>query len=838
MLRTRVLTSLLACLVFVGLARADEAHGPDSERWMSLPRLREVWQREGLGRRSGVAGTDAYYTLTDDGKAVVALDGATGRDRWRQEMPRPVDADGQGMWEGGLLGSLLGHNARPVVLAGADLLVATSIPHERSVFLASLDTRTGQMRWSRTVECGYFQVVRSAGDWVLQCGRGRLFKNNSLLVLSAKDGAQRAKLTMTEPFAVAPGGGICTTGKARVSCFRLQGGRLVQRWSRSVAETASPDVQATASFVVRLGERVQVFRLSDGRPLFERPPAAWTSVDPSQERMFVPGGGRIEVVRLKDGASSTFPWQSGRPIPRLLYNERAIVIVPHRWRPEPLGLVDARGEFQSIERQGVEIDALVGETALARTQELTVDYKTSGILRGYSLAKLAPPAAALDEYAQVAAVLAHYPFGAVNDALEAVRRLPHGMDRLEQAISLEKGWTQISAIGVAEASRSTRYLAALRRLLGRLSLQPRSHTEERLLLKTLAALAEMQTLQAAEDVFAFWRTSADRIRGTRLRLDAQEEILRAVWRYSAERDWVTCPERTFPVSSTSPDAVLGGEGPGEVALADDRRRWAVLCQARHDDDGDGQLRVETLEHGGTVGDAMRPYVVLGAGPGTEVDDVVAGPKGEHLVVTLGACLYDVDTRTGKASVLPYADGRLRAGAKYHHSAVVFSPDDNYLTYLRSWMSHTSLVVRDLQSGRERTLDLGMAQIGGIRVDNVARDVVLEMGEPLAPEAPLVEWIVAGSRHPLCRVYGTIDGNDRLRLPKPAFRARRWALAGGPLRDCAQDETLNPYSWEDGFHVSPRDTLVPMKRSSGMNLEHIHELPSGPFRWVDPRRLGP
>ena len=174
----------------------------------------------------------------------------------------------------------------------------------------------------------------------------------------------------------------------------------------------------------------------------------------------------------------------------------------------------------------------------------------------------------------------------------------------------------------------------------------------------------------------------------------------------------------------------------------------------------------------------------------------------------------------------------------HFGLSVYESEARVSRYLRSWMSHTSLVVRDLQSGRERTLDLGMAQIGGIRVDNVARDVVLEMGEPLAPEAPLVEWIVASSRHPLCRVYGTIDGNDRLRLPKPAFRARRWALAGGPLRDGAQDETLNPYSWEDGLHVSPRDTLVPMKRSSGMNLEHIHELPSGPFRWVDPRRLGP
>jgi hypothetical protein len=327
MLRTRVLTSLLACLVFLGLARADEAHGPDSERWMSLPRLREVWQREGLGRRSGVAGMDAYYTLTDDGKAVVALDGATGRDRWRWELPRPVDADGQGMWEGGLLGFLLGDDARPFVLAGADLLVATSISHGRSVSLASLDARTGQPRWSRTVECGYFQVVRSAGDWVLQCGRGWSFENNSLLVLSAKDGAQRAKLTMTEPFAVAPGGGICTTGKARVSCFRLQGGRLVQRWSRSVTETASPNVQATASFVVRLGERAQVFRLSDGRPLFERPPAAWTSVDPSQERMCArrgpDGGGAVERWRERDVPLAVWSSHPASSVQRTGHRDRA-----------------------------------------------------------------------------------------------------------------------------------------------------------------------------------------------------------------------------------------------------------------------------------------------------------------------------------------------------------------------------------------------------------------------------------------------------------------------------------------------------------------------------------
>jgi len=448
-------------------------------------------------------------------------------------------------------------------------------------------------------------------------------------------------------------------------------------------------------------------------------------------------------------------------------------------------------------------------------------------LRPTHLMKLAPPAATLDEYAQTVAILEHYQllFSDVDDALAAVRGLPHGMDRLEQAISHETGWTQLSAIRVAEASHSTRYLAVLRRLLGRLSLRPQTHIEERVLLKALGSVAAIESLRAAEDLFAFWQASADHIPDTHLRQHMQQEVLEAVWRYSAERDWQACPERSFPVKPASPDAILGGEGPGEAGLADARRRWAVICQARHDDDGDGQLRVDTLEHGGTVGDALRPYLVLGSGPGTEVDDAYAPPQGDHLVVTMDACLYDLDTRTGKAVVLPHADGRARAGERYHDPAVAFSPDGTYVAYLRSRGQSTSLVVRDLASGRERTTDLGMEQVGGMRVDTLARVVWLEMTQAPAPDAPWIEWTVSGPREPLCHSHGTIDGNHRLKRPKPAFRWRLWPMAGGPLRDGALETTF-PSHWPQGNFESLRDLLVPVKQA-GRSMEG---LPAGPFRW--------
>ena len=829
MSRIQVLTPLLAFLACVLPAHAeDQAPGQDAERWMSFPRLQESWQRPGLGRWAGAAGADTYYAITDDGKAVMALDGATGRDRWRHELAEPVENETQGMLEDGMRGLLLDGVDRPLTLGDPDLLMAAQHPFETTVHLTDIDARTGRLRWARTIGSGHFRIVRSAADWLFRCSVNVLSGKAVLLVLSAKNGAERAKRTMREPFGMGPNGDVCTSGENRVSCSHLQRGRLVQRWSRSVAQARRSTVQLTSSSVVRIGDAIQVFRSTDGRLIFEHPNATFTPLDARHDRLFLFSVGQVEVVQLKDGSSSKFPWRlAGPPFPHLLHGERVSLIVPSRWKAGSLGLVDGRGQLRNIEGRGVEIDDLMENTALARTSDLTLDYQTKSILRAYSLVKLAPSAATLDEYVQTVAILEHYQmlFSAVDDALAAVRGLPHGMDRLEQAISHETGWTQLSAIRVAGASHSTRYLAVLRRLLGKVSLHPQTPVEERVLLEALGTVAAMESLQAAEDLFAFWQTSVGHIPDTHLRQHVQQEVLQAVWRYSADRDWQACPQRSFPVNPASPDAILGDEGPGEAALADDRRRWAVICQARHDDDGDGQLRVQTLEHGGTTGDALHPYLVLGSGPGTEVDDAYAAPQGDHLVVTLCACLYDVDTRTGKAVVLPHADGRARAGESYHYPAVAFSPDGTYLAYLRSRGQSTSLVLRDLQSGRERITDLGMEHVGGMRVDSIARSVLLEMTKAPAPDAPWIEWTVSGPREPLCHSHGTIDGNYRLKQPKPYFHWRLWPMAGGPPRDVAS-ETSFPTRWQQGNFESLRDLLVPVKQA-GRGMEG---LPMGPFRW--------
>lgn len=832
MSRIHLLTSLLACLTFAIPTRGDD-QVRGQEPWMSLPRLQESWQRPGLGRWAGVAGTDTYYAITDDGKTVVALDEATGRDRWRHELAVPLEDEALGWMEGGLIGLTEGVD-RPLTRGESDLLVATQRPYGTTVQLTDLDARTGEQRWSRTIACGQFRVMRSATDWLFQCSADVQLLED-LLVLSAKNGAEGARITMGKPFAVAPNGDVCTSEGDRVTCSRLQRGRLVRRWSRSVTHTHHPQVRMTSSSVIRIGNGIQVFRSSDGRLIFEQSPATFASLDAQHGRLFFISAGQVHMVQLKDGSSSKVPWRlAGLPLPRLFHSARVNLIAPSHWQDGSLGVVDGQGQLQNLERRGVEIDDLVGDTALARTSELTRTFKTKSILRGYSLLTLAPPAATLDEYSQTVAILEHYEhsFSAINDALAAVRGVPHGMDRLEQTISHETGWTQLSAIRVAEASHSTRYLAVLRRLLGRISLNPQDRLEELVLLETLSTLAGMESLRAAEDLFAFWQASESRIPDTHVRQHVRQELMEAVWRYSAERDWQACPERSFPVSPASPAAILGGEGPGEVGLADARRRWAVICQARNDDDGDGQLRVQTLEHGGTDGDALRPYLVLGSGPGTEVDDAYAAPRGDHLVVTMGACLYDVDTRTGKALTLPHADGRARAGEKHHDPAVAFSPDGTLLAYLRSRGQSTSLVVRELASGRERATDLGMEHVGAMRVESVAGVVFLEMTKASAPEAPLIEWTVWGPREPLCHSHGTIDGRHRLKQPKPVFRWRQWPLAGGPLRDGATETIFPNHLPPLGFEL-PRNVLVPVKQAGQGAEEAAEGLPSGPFRWREP-----
>jgi hypothetical protein len=93
------------------------------------------------------------------------------------------------------------------------------------------------------------------------------------------------------------------------------------------------------------------------------------------------------------------------------------------------------------------------------------------------------------------------------------------------------------------------------------------------------------------------------------------------------------------------DGVLGViDAPTFVQAVAPDGRWAVVCQARADTDGDGRLDVQVDLHGGTRGDRLDPYLVYGSGPGEQLDDFLGSDRtGRYIAALRHRRLYVDDT---------------------------------------------------------------------------------------------------------------------------------------------------------------------------------------------------
>jgi dipeptidyl aminopeptidase/acylaminoacyl peptidase len=258
-------------------------------------------------------------------------------------------------------------------------------------------------------------------------------------------------------------------------------------------------------------------------------------------------------------------------------------------------------------------------------------------------------------------------------------------------------------------------------------------------------------------------------------------------------------------------------------VVDGGRRWAAICEARQDDDGNGKLQVMVMQHGDTGGDELRPYLVLGAGKGAEIDDFVASdPKGRWVVTTKDMCVHLVDTETGKAVALRGADGRPGDEVSGDHRAASFSPDGKALLYIKSDGARSIVVQRDLGTGAERAIDPGPGELSRAFFDRSGRFVVMEVvardtnGDGLLTQ-PRVSTTL-GSRR--CRApvtsasfYGQIGD-------KPVQRVA--PVAGGAVRDAAAGPPLSPSD-----RPPPRYDLASKERRA---LGRGDSLPAGPFHW--------
>jgi hypothetical protein len=168
------------------------------------------------------------------------------------------------------------------------------------------------------------------------------------------------------------------------------------------------------------------------------------------------------------------------------------------------------------------------------------------------------------------------------------------------------------------------------------------------------------------------------------------------------------------VSAPVDGAVVGTAHPIVVEAVARDGAWVVICQARTDTDGDGEVAVHVGMHGDTYGDAMRPYVVRGAGEGEAIDSLVGHTRdGRWLVALRAGKLSLLDARSGTWSDLPGADVRDDGVPIGPHRAASIARAGDRMTYFKD---DETIVVRELSSGTENLVKVPGARVWRVELE--------------------------------------------------------------------------------------------------------------------------
>ena len=795
-------------------SRATAVNGPASGPSLAtLPRFQRLWSRAGLGRFEGATRGSAYYTVANDARSVHALDVTTGQTLWTTSLPIPVD-----------LGVQLDVADDAVVLAYSQKFDSPN------AIVARLSTSDGRLHWSRVLPCRQPFLMTSGPDSYLACTTERDPTTLGQLDPATGEWLRRASLSGFASFA--PGGRVYGIRKGKIWAGRLVGEGIAVDWRVPGATTPSDHLEDAGPFLVQSSEKhLVVRRLADGKTVWKRSGAPQITVDPKSSRVFLLGDGVLEVLRLENGARLMRLPSLHKGMSTITTDGEVVllvpVLVPVLADKEPVYLLGPQLRLQPLDRNVKSFDQMAAGVLLSR------DVGSSGInqrvatLQAYSLSRFAPPQDRLDPYQQVFAVLERHSHSRESHpALAALRPIPEAMSSLVRVIRTEPE-LRSAAIGVAERTADPRFLAPLRERLQAIQTLPVHVDEWAPVIHTAQAVAALDTPEAATVLLDFWKRIGFRVSPAWRRVLLRDTVASGVWRWSGRKTAVTCPDLTFPVERTPPDqAEVGTASPGVAYAVDVDRKWAAVCQARHDDNGDGKLEIVPGQHGELVGDAVRPYLVLGSGAGTEIDDFVdADPSGRWVVVTKDLCVHLVDTLSGKTVALPGADGRPGDAVFGGHRAASFSPDGVSVLYRRTEGRRALVIVRDLVSGSERAIDPGAGELQGAFFEKNGRLVVMEVtGADTNRDGEVQPQRVASTlgkrrcRGPIASysTHGIIGDQPVLRT---VARDGRGAVAPAPAGSNYEPATTPPAAYE----------LAP--RSAGVSLRG--PLPPGPFRWKRP-----
>ncbi len=778
-----------------------------------MSRFEQVWSRPGFGRFEGADQRGVYFTVANDGRALHALDATTGKSLWAAQLAQPVND-----W------------VQVHVVSGGVVVEYSPAQPSQVANVLRFSADDGKPTWSVVVDCANANSTSAGGHLYLLCGGTVASQSAELRELDPMTGRELARVALAGPVEFASGGEVCRLAEGRVSCARLSPSGLTPLWSVATDESVD-DVEIVGDLLLLAGDQECVARhATDGSVAWKHPGELLISGGDGS-RLVTWRGEDIEVLRTSDGSVLAKVRNAGKGGADVLSDGRTMLIAPHGPGDGRVFLLTPGSQPRAIAGNVPFLDVIVGDVILSKNVGMSGINRDVAPLEAYSLSHFAPPLEQLGPYERLVATLElHTVDYGWSETLAELRKIPDWQASLEKVVATGPERVRSVAVSIAGLTGEPRYLAALRARLAAVA-APASAPEWPTVVDLSQALANLDTPDAAEALLAFWQRVGNKLEPWR-RTVLKDIVSSAVWRYSARKDWVTCKDLQLPKADVAPDrAVLGTNSPGVEYRVDGQRRWAAICEARTDDDRNGRIEVTLGHHGDTYGDELRPYLVLGDGPGTEVDDVVSSDAGGRwIVVTRDMCVHLVESSTGKASVLKGADGRQANPASAEHRAASFSQDGKALLYLRSDGSNTTVVVRDLESGAEQRVQPGPGILTEAYFDASDRWVVMEFLERDTNGDGVLSMPMMASTLGARRCRAPVLSATFFGQIGDVPVQRVWPRSGGAVEEVPPGPRLQrAHEVAAAFQVAPaakQPAPLPSRADGGLH----RSLPLGPFHW--------